>query len=1102
MSGITADQKRASHFAEVPGVVGRLERARDEQKRYRVWLGLASLLLAALGIVALFMLIDWMWVVPAWVRALALPVITALAVFRYFRAHRPYSSRQAAADAEAHFPELGQRLRTVVQYADPNAKTVPVLPGLLRALGRETDRRTSALDFQKLIPWSIFERRAIGLCLACVVALVALFVSPSLGTAAQRMLFLPVHYTTMSVEPGDVTVKAGESLQLAVTLKGRPVSKAQWSYKKQNGNGWISASLPADPEPGATAKPLEGLLTATLEDCQDDFDYRVTAGEVESRSYHVRVVHPLLLKGLQATITPPPYTRKPPVVAKDGHWNAAEGSRVELEIQLDRSPRMAAIALKRSGDPSSEKIALEIKGTKLSGVIASVNKNLDLEITAADADGVTLEPEKRQIKVTADHEPTLRFIQPEESLAVIPTAEVPIQVDSHDDFGLSMLGITFKIGDGPEETLHLARFQDQPVTAQVLETLYLEKYSIDYTGAITYYAFAEDNYPPKPHRVVSELRFIDILPFKQDYQLAERNEGGSCNGSSVSLEELIARQRENLNRTFALERETSVDDAAAGRLAKYEGELHAATAEFARGIAQIAGPIPALEEAVTAMQSAATSLEAKDLSAARPLEEAALKGLISARQNLRKKLNQNSSSQASACRKFDRQQAQKLRRPPADQAKQQLAALEKDLRELARREQKFSEEIDPKVGGGPQIDPPEAQEQQPKGLPKPSTNGSKSSSSPRATASQNSKPTPGPAEQQKQAAIEAERLSKLAQDDEALTEHAKARLDRASGSVKDSSQAIDELRKAEAAQKAGEAARQLDSLARQVGALKAGEVSNRLARQRDFALEIARAERDLGQALERQTRSQPAADDFRSRLAGRQRELAEDTGALADVLKQEQTTAKFNDRDLAAAIDQAASDSPPREVEQLMRRNADSIGSGETELAGRDAATAAGLLEALAHDLESARRAAAGPELERLLAAEKEAANVQKRLRTLRQSSQQAGAERALEDLARRIQNLSQTDGRVKDAALGLVNATQSSHAGWTLNDRPTDAEPSYFMPPIVYTEKLGAVIVALQAKIQELILENTLAERNGPVPPEYRNFVDDYYRVLSQDLR
>ncbi len=205
---------------------------------------------------------------------------------------------------------------------------------------------------------------------------------------------------------------------------------------------------------------------------------------------------------------------------------------------------------------------------------------------------------------------------------------------------------------------------------------------------------------------------------------------------------------------------------------------------------------------------------------------------------------------------------------------------------------------------------------------------------------------------------------------------------------------MDEKRTAEAAQKAREAARRLESLARQVGALKASELSERLARERDFAQEIARAERELAKALEQQAAvAATIRRDLKTALAGRQRELAEDTAALADVLEQIKAAARLDDRELAQAIEQAESSSPPREVEQAMRQNAEAIGAGKSERRPPvTRARAAERLEALAHDLESARRAAAGPELERLLAAEKEAAALQERLRTVRQASQQAGA--------------------------------------------------------------------------------------------------------------
>ncbi len=182
---------------------------------------------------------------------------------------------------------------------------------------------------------------------------------------------------------------------------------------------------------------------------------------------------------------------------------------------------------------------------------------------------MTLETEPYRIKFQADEKPTIRFVRPEESLAVTPTTEVPVQVEAADDFGVARLGIRYKVGDGPEETLHLADLQHQPVTAGALATLYLEKHPLRFPDAITYHAFAEDNYPGGPHRTVSELRYIDILPYKQAYELAEAS-GGSCSGASVTLEELIARQRVNLNRTFAAEGEPSIGDETARRLAGFE----------------------------------------------------------------------------------------------------------------------------------------------------------------------------------------------------------------------------------------------------------------------------------------------------------------------------------------------------------------------------------------------------------------------------------------------------------------------------------------------------------------------------------------------------
>ena len=423
---------------------------------------------------------------------------------------------------------------------------------------------------------------------------------------------------------------------------------------------------------------------------------------------------------------------------------------------------MAGLTIKAGGEALPEKTGLQVDGARLTGVLAALTRDVELEVTATAADGMTLEPQKRRIKVAADQPPSLRFIQPQEALAVIPTAEVPIQVEARDDFGVSLLGINFKIGDGPEETLYLGRLKDQPVTA-ALETLYLEKHSLDFKGAITYYAFAEDNYPPKAHRVVSDLRFIDILPFKQEYQFVEGE--GSCCSSSVSLEELITRQRDDLNSAFALEREAAIDAAAAKRLARYESELHDATAEFAQGIAARAGPVPALEESVGAMQSATGRLEAKDVAGSAAARGGCLEGVDHGPAEL---------AQASQAKLFEPVERLPEIRPPASSKDAPAAGEGRQARACgagkrpaptgpARAE--FSEDVEPKGSGGPQLDPPAQAKQAAKSAPKPShksqSNRSKSGSSSGATTGQKSETEPSLAQQQQQAAEEAQRLDKL-----------------------------------------------------------------------------------------------------------------------------------------------------------------------------------------------------------------------------------------------------------------------------------------------------------------------------------------------------
>ena len=105
-----------------------------------------------------------------------------------------------------------------------------------------------------------------------------------------------------------------------------------------------------------------------------------------------------------------------------------------------------------------------------------------------------------------------------------------MRIRASDDFGLSRAGIVFQVNNGEERTLLADDFltpvapkqtdERSAVTRAVCqEMLRLEDYELTPTDSITYYAFAEDNFPDGARRTETDLRFIDVRPFKRIYKV-------------------------------------------------------------------------------------------------------------------------------------------------------------------------------------------------------------------------------------------------------------------------------------------------------------------------------------------------------------------------------------------------------------------------------------------------------------------------------------------------------------------------------------------------------------------------------------------------------
>ncbi len=551
---------------------------------------------------------------------------------------------------------------------------------------------------------------------------------------------------------------------------------------------------------------------------------------------------------------------------------------------------------------------------------------------------------------------------------------------------------------------------------------------------------------------------------------------------------MIARQRDNLKRTFALSEQTKPDARAAERLAQSERELSEAAAEFTAGIEARAGPVPCLHEAISAMQSATTALARQQLTPARGFEETALVNLIKARKNIRQFLSQSSS--ASACRKFDQQQRQKLRTPPKKDNKAEQAKLLQEIEKLAQEEKKIGQEIAAK-NGGPQLED--------KGRKSSKASAPKSSQS-NGSSSSNGKPSETSLrERQEKAAAKAEKLKQLVRDNEKLTELARQRMDKAAEKVRSSADSLKEGREGEAGREAADAAEQLERLAKQVAALTAPEVTARLAHGQNMARQLAREQEMLDKELRDRKRGE--AKKASGNQAAKERGLSEEARTLADLLEKLQPEAEAANPQLGRDLRQAAETNSPSAAAQQMRRAADALQGGNLEQAARDVNGSGRTLQELAQQLDSARRAALQPQFEKLLAAEKQAAQTKKALDHANNEREKAQAEKKVAELRDTLDALKNADAKLAETTDALDQAVRGNASAWQRRE-PHDPRLGAYVPPREYDENVRRAIQVLQVKIQDIILQSILLDKDEPVPPQFKALVEEYYRVLSDDAR
>jgi hypothetical protein len=721
-------------------------------------------------------------------------------------------------------------------------------------------------------------------------------------------------YTRITVDPGNLTLKEGESAMLHVTVEGRTGKQITFAKRRTDKMDaqWEEETQPIElaTDPASSSK---GTVEIPLDRVKHPLEYRVAAGSVTSETYKVEVLYPLKIVKIESTIQPPEYTRQAPGVSEGGNISGLAGSQVQLAIELDRPAseawlELAPIAIRKveAGAPAGpEKLPLVIEGTRLAARL-ELNADLTYAVFAKSADGMELPENKYRIRVRQDEPPQVWFESPAEALEVTTLAEIIMRIRVSDDYGLSRAGVMFEVNNEEEYPLLAQDFAEiegaakeleatgtlSPQTRATLEKLLpLEHFALTQQDSVMYYAFAEDIRPTGAQRTESDLRFIDIRPFRRTFRVVDPEDGmGMGQGSRLkSLEELIGRQRYALNRSIQIDRRFKqsgqADLSGVDSLVKFQGELAKFTRELAEGLQRRGiDDTELLFQAEASMLGATDSLSAGNYETATQQERDAVKYLIEGRNRIQLLIAKNPNRQQLAnLRSFDRMQRQKLRRPKSD---------EQEAKELVQKLEELADEEDfvyTAIGG---LDPAMSQSKQQVQDPPPGSTGATNQPMPASAPAEGDKPAakpdgnkpmgegdqpmpdgqqakgegdkpmaegekpmaegqaPGAGNRQatreeledKQAdvAAEAREIEKVLGRLNGVSDLAKERIAAAAKVAEEGADAISRGKLDEARGSAGAAREQFRELAKQVQALLAEEQADRIAAAQQLAAELAR----------------------------------------------------------------------------------------------------------------------------------------------------------------------------------------------------------------------------------------------------------------------
>jgi len=539
----------------------KIRRVRSHWKRLILLSGLAKIILSTLFIFGFALFLDRLFVLNQTVRFLLLcSGAIAFVVILFAVIIKPLmkvpSEIVLARYLEEKHPQLEDRLVTAVELggSDTSIISKKLLEKLLEDARHHIDpiNLPRSLRATGAILWS---SAAVAFCLVLGLLILSHFDGFDLEFSR---LFSPwqhpniVEQPELIVSPGSKRVPVGSSQEIHAELAAFEADDIILYYSHDD-TLWEKITM------DATTK--RDFYNVSLFDLQNDTRYYIKAGNLLSDIYKFTVYDAPVVKRVDLTYTYPSRTGLRPKHEKDsGDIWAPTGTVVKIKAVSSKALKQVKIALE-----NGKELSAKIVSDTLLTTFYTVNKDTYYRIQLTDADGLTNSPAPEYfVHIIPDLPPQLTIGSPGRDIKASMVEEVPISISILDDFGAADLQLFYSVNGSEEKHIPLTIHKSVPKNMQpeigrlqkfqAGHIFYLEDLDVLPGDFISYYLKAKDANQPASETSTTDIFFIEVRPFGQEfYKSLSQGQGGSQQGSGGRLSQT---QKEIIIATWKLKNKT------------------------------------------------------------------------------------------------------------------------------------------------------------------------------------------------------------------------------------------------------------------------------------------------------------------------------------------------------------------------------------------------------------------------------------------------------------------------------------------------------------------------------------------------------------------